>query len=61
MHFTAPKNSLYSKLNMKSISDQDYEYEQQVWNTMEEKAVGCYHNTYLKTNFLLLADVSETF
>lgn len=41
MHFTAPKNSLYSKLNMKSISDQDYEYEQQVWNTMEEKAVGC--------------------
>ena len=33
---------------MKGISDQDYEHAQQVWNTMEKKALGCYHNTYLK-------------
>ena len=26
-----PKNPFYSKLNIKGISDQDYEYAQQVW------------------------------
>ena len=46
---------------MKGISDHDYEYAQQVWNTMEKKILGCYHDIYLKTDVLLLADVFETF
>ena len=55
------KNAFYSKLNMKSISDQDYEHAQQSWNTMEKKTLGCYHNTYSKKDVLLLTDVFTTF
>ena len=56
-----PKDVFYSRLNMKGISDQGHEHVQQVWNTMEKKTLGCYHDTYLKTDVLLLADVFETF
>ena len=56
-----PKDAFYSRLSMKGISDQDHEHAQQVWNTMEKKTLGCYHDTYLKTDVLLLADVFETF
>ena len=56
-----PKDTFYNRLNMKGISDQDYEHAQQVWNTMERKTLGCYHDTFLATDVLLLADVFETF
>ena len=56
-----PKDVLYSMLNMNGISDQNHEYAQQVWNIIEKKTLGCYHDTYLKTDVLLLADVFETF
>ena len=46
---------------MKGISDQDYEQAQQVWKIIEKKTLGCYHDTYLKTDVFLLADVFETF
>ena len=39
---------------MISISDQDYEDVQQVWKTVEKKTLGCYHDTYLKIDVLLL-------
>ena len=56
-----PKNAFYNRLNMKGISDQDHEHAQQVWNTMDKKTLGCYHDTYFKTDVLLLADILEAF
>ena len=61
------KNAVYSKLNMKGTSNQDYEHAQKVWNriTSEYKNVtlGDYHDVYvyLATNALLQADVFEIF
>ena len=55
------KDAFYSRLSLKGISDQDYEHGQESWNTMEKKTLGCYHDTCLKTDVLLLADVFETF
>ena len=56
-----PEDAFYSRLNMKGISDQDYEHAQQVWNTMEKNPLGCYHDTCLKTDVLLLMDIFEAF
>ena len=42
------KNAFYSRLNMKDISDQDHEHAEKIWNTMEKKTLGWYHDTYLK-------------
>ena len=55
------KDAFYSRLNTKGISDQDYEHAQQAWNLMKKKTLGCYHDAYLKTDVLMLADVFETF
>ena len=55
------KNAIYSKLNMKSISYNDYEHVQQNRNTMEEKILGFCHDTYLKIDVFLLTDVFGTF
>ena len=50
---------------MKGISDQDYEHTQQVWNRItaghENITLGDYHDSYLATDVLLLADVHKTF
>ena len=60
-----PKDAFYSRLNMKGISDYDYEHAQQVWNRIipehENITLGGYHDVYLATDVLLLADVFETF
>ena len=46
---------------MKSISDNDYKNVQKVWNTIDKKNLGYYHDAYFKTDVLLLANVFETF
>ena len=56
-----PKESFYSKLNLEDISDKDYLHVQKVWDVFEIKNLGEYHDLYIQSDTLLLADVFEKF
>ena len=56
-----PLEKFYSKLRDESVSDEDYEHARHVWNTLQLKNMRQYHDLYLTTDVLLLADVFETF
>ena len=50
------KEKCHSDLNMKSISDKDYEHGINVWNIFNIRNLGEYHNLYLQSGTLLLSD-----
>ena len=56
-----PKEKFYRVLNDESITDEDYMHAKNVWNVFKLEAMGEYHDLYLKSDVLLLADVFETF
>ena len=56
-----PKEAFYSNLNMSDISDKDYSQAQKVWKGFNMKDLGEYHDLYLKTDTILLTNVSEAF
>ena len=56
-----PPSEFYSKLSNEHITDSAYKHAQEVWTTYNCTTLGDYHNLYLRTDVLLLADVFENF
>ena len=58
---TLPEEEFYSYLNLENITDADYMHAKRVCKDFEIKKLGEYHNLYLQSDILLLADVLENF
>ena len=54
-----PKEAFYSKLNLEGVSDADYAHAQKVLEVFGIKNRGEYHDLYMQSDTLLLADVFE--
>ena len=55
------KCEFFSYLRDKCISKEEYDRAINIWNVFKIKTLGEYHDLYLKTDVLLLADVFEKF
>ena len=55
------KKDCYSQLNKENIDDKDYKHALNAWRSLNVKDMGEYHDIYLATDVLLLADVFESF
>ena len=56
-----PIDAFYSNLNMSLISEDDYQHAQRVWEEFGIHNLGDYHDLYLRTDVVLLANVYEAF
>ena len=55
------KESFYSNMNMENIDDIDYRHGNNVFNKFKLNNLGEYHDLYVQSDTLLLADVFENF
>ena len=55
------KKSFYSNLNMENITDIDYRYTKNILSKFNIKNPGEYHDLYVQSDILLLADVFTSF
>ena len=55
------KEEFHSILSNEHITDEQYKHAQNVWDTFNLKTMGDYHDLYLISDILLLADVFENF
>ena len=55
------KEAFYSNLNMEDITDVDYRHGKKVFEYLINKNLGDYHDLYVRSDTLLLADVFENF
>ena len=55
------KCKLFISLKDKCISEKSYQRTNNIWNVFKMNTIGDYHDLYLKTDVLLLADVFKKF
>ena len=55
------KKALYSELYLENITDEDYTHARKIFEELGLKNIGDYHDFYVQSNTLLLADVFENF
>ena len=56
-----PQAAFYSILNQEAISAEDYAHAENIWRVFQCRTMGDYHDVYLKSDVILLADVFESF
>ena len=55
------REAFYSSLNMEDITDVDHRHAKRVFKNLSNKNLGDYHDLYVQSDTLLLADVFENF
>ena len=55
------KESFYSSLIIEDITDVDYRHAEKVFKNFNNKSLSDYHDLYVQSDTLLLADVFENF
>ena len=55
------EEAFYSSLNMEDIADVDYRHVKRVFQNLNNKNLGDYHDLYVQSDTLLFADVFENF
>ena len=53
------KEAFYSSLNMEDIAEVDYRHAKRVFKTLNNKNLIDYHDLYVQSDALLLADIFE--